>query len=66
LDIPDLTGPFKLTNSNVGSHIRGGTLGIYVLAPLGADGHLAVKFTGRSDADLAGCLRQHADKYDAF
>jgi hypothetical protein len=66
LDIPDLTGPFKLTNSNVSIHIRGGTLGVYVLGPLGADGYLAVKFTGRSDADLAGGLRQHADKHDAF
>jgi hypothetical protein len=66
LDIPDLTGPFKLTNSNVGIHIRGRTLGVYVLGPLSADGHLAVKFSGGSDADLAGCLRQHADKHDAF
>ena len=66
MDIPDLTGPFKLTNSNVSIHIRGGTLGVYVLGPLGAGGHLAVRFTGRSDADLAGNLRQHTDKYDAF
>ncbi len=66
MDIPDLTGPFKLTNSNVSIHIRGGTLGVYVLGPLRADGHLTVKFAGRSDPDLAGGLRRHADKYDAF
>jgi hypothetical protein len=66
LDIPDLTGPFKLTNSTVSIHIRGGTLGVYVLGPLRADGHLTVKFIGRSDGDLAGGLRRHTDKYDAF
>jgi hypothetical protein len=66
LDIPDLTGPLKLTNSNVSIHIRRGTLGAYVLGPIRADGHLTVKFAGRSDADLAGGLRQHTDKYDAF
>ena len=66
LDIPDLAGPFKLTNSNVSLHIRGSAPGVYVMGPLRADGHLTVKLTGRSDADLAAALRRHTDKYEAF
>jgi hypothetical protein len=66
MDIPDLTGPFKLTSSNIALRIRGGALGAYVLGPLRADGHLTVRFIGRADDDLAGKLRLHNDKYDGF
>ncbi len=66
MDIPDLTGPFKLTNSNIAIRIRQGTLGAYVVGPMRTDGHLSVKFIGRSDNDLALKLKEHAEKYDAF
>ena len=66
MDIPELIGPFKLTNSNVSIHLRKGVLGAFVLGPLRIDGHLTVRLTGRSDADMAGDLRRHIDKYDAF
>ena len=66
MEIPDLTGPFKLTASNISIRIRQGTLGAYVLGPMRSDGHLTVKFIGRSDDDLAGKLREHNAKYDAF
>ena len=66
MEIPELNGPFKLTNSNVSIHLRKGVLGAFVLGPLRADGHLTVRLTGRSDVDMAGDLRRHIDKYDAF
>jgi hypothetical protein len=66
LDIPELSGPFRLTNSNIAIHIRKGTLGAFVLGPLRHDGHLTVRLTGRSEADMAGDLRRHIGAYDAF
>ncbi|HEX3066920.1 MAG TPA: hypothetical protein VHQ39_15620 [Dongiaceae bacterium] len=66
MDIPELAGPFKLTDSNLSIQVRRGTLGAYVLGPLRADGHLTVRLTGRADGDLAAALRGHIDRYEAF
>ena len=66
LDVPELNGPFRLTNSNIAIHIRKGTLGAFVLGPLRDDGHLTVRLTGRSEADMAGDLRRLIGAYDAF
>ncbi len=66
MDIPELAGPFKLTNSNLSIQLRRGILGAYVLGPLRADGHLTVRLTGRSDTDLAAALRSHVERYEAF
>jgi hypothetical protein len=66
LDIPELNGPFRLTNSNIAIHVRKGTLGAFVLGPLRHDGHLTVRRTGGSRADMAGDLRGHIGAYDAF
>jgi hypothetical protein len=66
MDIPELAGPFKLTDSNLSIQVRRGILGAYVLGPLRADGHLTVRLTGRADGDLAAALRGHIDRYEAF
>jgi hypothetical protein len=66
LDIPELAGPFKLTNSNLSIQIRRGILGAYVLGPLRMDGHLTVRLIGRSDTDLAAALRSQVERYEAF
>jgi len=66
MDIPDLTGPFKLTASNVTINIRRGTVGAYVLGPLQFDGRLTVRLTGRSESDMAADLRGLMEKYEAF
>ena len=65
MDIPELAGPFKLTNSNLAIHVRGGVRGAYVVGPLRADDNLTVKLTGRAD-DLASALRGHIERYEAF
>lgn len=66
MDIPELTGPFKLTGSNLSIQVRRGILGAYVLGPLRADGHLTVRLTGRADDDLGATLRGHIEHYEAF
>ena len=66
MDSPDLTGPFKLTASNISINVRRGTIGAYVLGPLRPDGHLTVRLTGRSEGDMAADLRGLIDKYEAF
>jgi hypothetical protein len=66
MDLPDLTGPFKLTASNISINIRRGTVGAYVLGPLQPDGRLTVRCTGRSERDMAADLRGRIEKYEAF
>lgn len=66
MDLPDLTGPFKLTASNISINIRRGTVGAFVLGPLRLDGHLTVRLTGRSESDMAADLRGLIEKYEAF
>lgn len=65
MDIPALSGPFKLTSSNLAIQVRGAVPGAFVLGPLRMDGHLTVKLTGRAD-DLAQALRAHIERYEAF
>ena len=65
MDLPELAGPFKLTNSNLAIRVRGRVPGAFVLGPLRMDGHLTVKLTGRAD-DLAQALRSHIERYEAF
>jgi hypothetical protein len=66
MDLPDLTGPFKLTASNISINVRRGTAGAYVLGPLQPDGRLTVRLTGRSESDMAADLRGLIEKYEAF